>query len=208
MSDTYHLTDDKIILNTLKGKKEFSRYTQEGCILEFMIKNIFKDLTTKEITFSASKIYKERTSKDFSELTGRGVRKLKEHGYIKRVSKGVFKFTGEYSDSRVTPFPKELRDEIIKRDNYTCQLCGITEKQGGILTADHIKPQDENGQPTLENGMCLCTKCENIKSNYKVNDFGLKMYKKYLRVAKRENDLENVNFFEELIQIFEKYKLK
>lgn len=204
MQKTYLLTKDEVILYTEKGEKKFSLYTQKGCILEVMIKNINKDLKTKEITYPAAESYRIRTSKEFAEITGRGVRHLNQSGYIVSVSKGIFKFTGRYTDSRSTPFPKNIRDLIIKRDNYTCQNCGITEKEGGLLTADHIIPQYRNGQPTLENGMCLCTKCENIKSNYSVKTFGLKMYKKFLKISVKQKDTQNEKFFRELIDVFEK----
>ena len=52
--------------------------------------------------------------------------------------------------------------------------------------------------------MCLCTMCENIKSNYKVKTFGLKMFKKFLKISVRQKDTQNEKFFRELIDVFER----
>ena len=62
---------------------------------------------------------------------------------------------------------KELREAIRKRDNYTCQKCGMTEiehriRYGRILTVHHI---DYNKQNCKENNLTTaCVKC-NTSSN-------------------------------------------
>ena len=117
MKETFSITSDKIVLKTLNGRKDFYLNTQLGCILEFMIEHFSETLTTHEITSSAAKKYNQRTSKNFAEMTGRGIRSLKEEGYIKRVAKGKYTFDGNYTNSKSAPFSKDLRDEIIKRDN-------------------------------------------------------------------------------------------
>lgn len=35
---------------------------------------------------------------------------------------------------------REIRYQVLTRDNGTCQLCGVTRKDGAILQVDHIKP--------------------------------------------------------------------
>ena len=64
-------------------------------------------------------------------------------------------------------FNKRLKEEIRKRDNYTCQKCGMTEiehriRYGRILTVHHI---DYNKQNCKENNLTTaCVKC-NTSSN-------------------------------------------
>ena len=204
----YLIKNKKIILKTLSGEKEISTLTQIGCTLEVLINNVDKVMPTGDITKLAAKLYRDRTSKIYKELTGRHVRSLRERGFIAKVKKGHFVFTGEYTNSRRNPFTKKVRDEIIKRDDYTCQMCLKTQEQGADLTADHIKPQDSFGSSTADNGMCLCTKCENIKSNYNVMGFGKKMFEKYLKTAMKEKDKENIVFFEDILRVFKEHGRK
>lgn len=56
--------------------------------------------------------------------------------------------------------------EILKRDNYTCQMCN---EVGGKLQADHIKPYslcEEYEKWDLENGRTLCVKCHKNTPTY------------------------------------------
>lgn len=53
---------------------------------------------------------------------------------------------------------KAWRDEVFKRDDWTCQICGI---RGGYLEADHIKKfSDYPGMRLdVDNGRTLCKNC-------------------------------------------------
>ena len=50
------------------------------------------------------------------------------------------------------------RDNVLKRDDYTCQRC---KKRGGDLHAHHIKPfvQYPDSRLDIDNGLTLCAKC-------------------------------------------------
>lgn len=61
----------------------------------------------------------------------------------------------------------EWRKNVFKRDNYTCQMCGV---RGGKLEADHIKPfaYFPELRTILSNGRTLCKACHNTtKMNHK-----------------------------------------
>ncbi len=55
-------------------------------------------------------------------------------------------------------FQKTIQKLVFKRDNYTCQMCGI---RGGILHVDHIQPFAEyvQGRFNMENCRTLCRSC-------------------------------------------------
>ncbi len=55
-------------------------------------------------------------------------------------------------------FRKTIQKEVLKRDNYTCQLCGT---RGGILHVDHIQSWDKYIELRFEMSNCrtLCQKC-------------------------------------------------
>ena len=53
---------------------------------------------------------------------------------------------------------------ILKRDNYTCQICGLRDKE--VVEADHIKPRSKYPelQQSLDNGWTLCANCHRRKT--------------------------------------------
>lgn len=58
-----------------------------------------------------------------------------------------------------------LRDEIAKRDNYTCQICGKYMPDGVGLHIDHIIPIKKGGKSVPSNLQVLCSKCNGKKSS-------------------------------------------
>ena len=58
-----------------------------------------------------------------------------------------------------------LRYEVMKRDNFTCRLCGLSKKDGVSLHVDHIKPVSKGGKTTLDNLQTLCERCNYGKSD-------------------------------------------
>lgn len=68
-----------------------------------------------------------------------------------------------------TEFPKFVRDEILKRDNYKCQICGGTRR----LQAHHIYPGSTHPMLSndVNNGITLCKKCH--KKVHKLPGCGL-----------------------------------
>ncbi len=67
--------------------------------------------------------------------------------------------------SKMTP---ELREFIMKRDNYTCQICGNSKyrEPNLLLEVDHIHPVSAGGTTTFDNLWTLCWKCNRSKSNH------------------------------------------
>lgn len=62
-------------------------------------------------------------------------------------------------------FQGKTRDYILKRDNYTCQICGEYIPDGVGLDIDHIIEYEEGGTTTINNGQTLCHAC-NIKKHH------------------------------------------
>jgi len=52
-----------------------------------------------------------------------------------------------------------LRFEILKRDDYRCQICGDTAKEGAKLEVDHIHPVSKGGSNNPDNLQVLCRDC-------------------------------------------------
>lgn len=71
--------------------------------------------------------------------------------------------------------------EVFERDNYTCQICGISrdfldslcEGLGDylLLEADHIKSVSQGGTgKDIDNLQCLCWRCNRKKGGMRTND--------------------------------------
>ena len=70
---------------------------------------------------------------------------------------------------RVTP---KMKVRVLERDNYTCQMCGKTVKDGVKLEVDHIHPFSKGGSDDISNLRTLCQECNRgkydmILPNYK-----------------------------------------
>jgi len=84
---------------------------------------------------------------------------------------------------------KKIREQIRKRDNYTCQNCGMTEEEhliviGTNLPIHHI---DYTKQNCKENNLItLCNSC-NVRANYN-RDYWKKLYTYKITLLKELNN--------------------
>lgn len=60
---------------------------------------------------------------------------------------------------------RELRERVMKRDNYTCRLCGKYMPDEVGLQVDHILPISKGGKTVMSNLQVLCSKCNGSKYN-------------------------------------------
>lgn len=58
-----------------------------------------------------------------------------------------------------------LRFDILKRDNYRCQICGASSVHGTTLEIDHIVARSKGGTNFEWNLWTLCKDCNSGKSN-------------------------------------------
>lgn len=66
---------------------------------------------------------------------------------------------------RVGIRPKD-RVVVLVRDQYTCQMCGVSRADGAVLEIDHIHPVSKGGTNTLSNLQVLCRECNAGKSDH------------------------------------------
>ena len=68
---------------------------------------------------------------------------------------------GGLAQKKYKKFYQKLKDKIRKRDNFTCQCCGKTEKElGYVLSIHHI---DFNKENSSENNLnALCKRCNSL----------------------------------------------
>ena len=56
------------------------------------------------------------------------------------------------------------RVRTLRRDNYRCVACGVVDKTGRSLDADHILPLERGGSNDLGNMQTLCKSCHGLKT--------------------------------------------
>ena len=64
---------------------------------------------------------------------------------------------------RVT-IPAQLRFRVLQRDNFRCQYCGVSAREGAMLQVDHVVPYSEGGETTEGNLITACEQCNLGKS--------------------------------------------
>ena len=67
------------------------------------------------------------------------------------------------------------RKNILKRDNHTCQYCGIRSVP---MTIDHVIPRHRGGEDSWYNLVAACVSCNTRKGNQKPNEVQMALIKK------------------------------
>ena len=62
---------------------------------------------------------------------------------------------------------KWARQQVRMRDDYTCQICGLKDKE--VIEVDHInpikKPKKYGFADDINNMQCICPNCHRRKTN-------------------------------------------
>lgn len=64
---------------------------------------------------------------------------------------------------------RELRNEVLRRDNFICQYCGKSAK-----SVDHILPKARGGEHTEDNLVAACVLCNNKKGDRTPEEAGMR----------------------------------
>jgi 5-methylcytosine-specific restriction endonuclease McrA len=76
---------------------------------------------------------------------------------------------------RPRPQVKLTKREIFRRDNHTCQYCGL---QSPHLTIDHVVPRHQGGEHRWENLVSACLRCNLKKGGQTPARAGLQLLRK------------------------------
>lgn len=82
------------------------------------------------------------------------------HRDIQKIRASQEQFRRERERQMLTP---GLRYDIMKRDNFTCQIYGRTQADGVKLEVDHKKPIAKGSKTEPKNLWTLCQECNRGK---------------------------------------------
>lgn len=177
---------------------------QAKLIMEYFFKNPNREIAHPEIVDWVVEEYKKRTGGVFRD-PDRAIRKLSQEGQLIKIKKGVYKYDPNFvQDNKLKDFTPKQKEEIFKRDDYKCVVCGRGRKDGVEIHADHIKPRDFGGESTIENGQTLCAQHNIQKKNLKQTETGKKMFIRLYELAKTQNNQELLKFCSEILEVYEK----
>lgn len=136
----------------------------------------------------------------------RQIRKFHQEGKLIKVKKGIYRYEPDYIKKvELFDFPSDMKEEILKRDNYQCVVCRRGVKEGVEICADHIKPKDKGGTNTVENGQTLCMEHNLMKKNYSQTEAGKKYFIKMYRQAVTNKDKRIINFCKCVFKCYNKH---
>lgn len=180
---------------------------QEDLIIEFFKKNPNRNIKHPEVVDWVVATYKKRTGNVFRD-PDRAVRKLSQSGFLIKIATGVYKYDPQKVQNReLQDFTTAQKKLILKRDGYKCAQCGMGKREGAVLHIDHVIPKDWGGEATIGNAQILCSRCNFLKKNLKQTESGKKMFVRIYELAKKENNKEILYFCEDLLKVYEKYKV-
>lgn len=172
--------------------------------MDFFKKNPNRNISHPEIVDYVTAEYLKITGTVFRD-PDRGIRKLHQQGYLKKINKGVYRYDpDDINERHLEDFTPKMKKAIFERDNYRCVICGRNKKEGFEIHIDHIKPKDFGGKATIENGQTLCSQHNFLKKNFKQTETGKKYFIRLYQLAKKENNNELMDFCAEILRVFEK----
>jgi hypothetical protein len=139
-------------------------------IREFLIANVGKTLTTKQISEVSGIIAHARRVRELRDDEGMQIWTDKDRHDLKPGEYLLESLECKVPEKGISP---KLRIQVLERDGYTCQLCGATAGDPSTynpnrkvrLHVDHIVPNSQQGEPKLENLRTLCSDCNQGRSN-------------------------------------------
>ncbi len=149
-------TDINIINRLNLSKKKFSN------IQEKIVSKILNDKSFYEINVYLKVYYRSPQGK--VNISKEGKINSKELLELYKEWKNTKKYSINAKIER-SIMNDSIRYNVLKRDNYTCQICGATSKDGAKLHVDHIIPISKGGKTVMSNLQTLCERCNLGKSN-------------------------------------------
>lgn len=149
-----------------------------------------------------------KTHKDPPRDIWRAIRHLYEVGTLQKISKGIYLYEPELVNKKeLEDFSTDIKEQIFKRDDYRCVICGRGLDSGFEIHADHINPKSKFGDASLENGQTLCSMHNFRKKNYGQTETGKKFFIRLLDLAKKLKDQDTIEFCKAILETYDEYQI-
>lgn len=133
---------------------------------------------------------------------------MAQAGFLIKIDTGIYRYEPENINfRRLQDFTQKQKNEILKRDNYKCVICGKGKIDGVKLHVDHIKPKDFGGEAIIENGQTLCSQHNFIKRNFNQTETGKKMFIRLYELAIKEKNQELIDFCSKILETYELFDI-
>lgn len=185
--EEHNASFDLVIKQASENKQKWKEYTDKlfsldiantkinnntrlpNYIYEKVERKIINDIKLEKPVFDPTvRVVKTYTSpagrntyEDSKDYTLEDINKHREYLDEKDKKERAYKESVEYQRSLMTP---SLRYDILKRDDFRCQICGHSQEDGVKLHVDHILPIAKGGETKEENLRALCSNCNIGKS--------------------------------------------
>ena len=186
-------------------KKATSKISQMDIVKEYFKKRPNKDIETPKIVDWVVKEFNKRTGEIFRD-PDRAIRSLYQRGFLIKVDKGIYRYDpNRAKNKKQEDFTAAQKQEILKKDNYKCVVCGKGKKDGVELHIDHIIPKDKGGKATIENGQTLCSQHNFLKKNLNQTETAKKMFIHLYELTKIKGEKTLNKFSADILKVFEKH---
>ena len=183
------------------------KITQTELVMEYFMTHPNRDIEHPEVVDWLTKEYQERTGGTFRD-PDRAIRKLAQAGKLIKIRKGVYKYDPDLiTNPELGDFTPAQREQIFKRDNYRCVMCGKGRHDGIEIQADHIQPKDLDGKAIIENAQTLCATHNFRKKNLKQTETGKKMFIHLYELSEFVGDHEMRDFCRNILEVFEEHNI-
>ena len=173
-------------------------------VLEYFMMHPNKDLKHGPVVDWVEKEY-IKLGRTKPRDTWRAIRKLSQENKLIKVSKGIYKYDPSHAQEvELFDFPPEIKEEIFRRDDYKCVVCGRGREDGVEICADHKRPKHLGGSNTLDNGQTLCAEHNLLKKNYTQTEAGKRYFIKIYETAVAIGDKRMVKFCKEIFNVYDK----
>jgi len=178
--------------------------TQREIVMEYFTSHPLREIKHPEVVDWVTEEYLKRTGGRFRD-PDRQIRSLHQSGFLIKVTKGVYKYDPDAVEAReLEEFSPRQKQAVLKRDGYRCVICGARKAEGAELHVDHIKPRDQGGKATVQNGQTLCGMHNYRKRNLGQTEMAKKMFIRLYAKAKSDGDEKIMRLCEGILEIYER----
>jgi predicted restriction endonuclease len=186
-------------------KTDDTATSQSNLIMEFFKENPNRNISHPEVVDWATTEWSARTGGKVFRDPDRAIRKLAQSGILIKIAKGIYRYEPDSVNKKeLEEFTDAQKRKIMKRDNYRCVVCGRGRENGVELQVDHIKPKDQGGKATIENGETLCAQHNFQKKNYKQTESGKRYFIRLYEAARTCGDKQLQDFCRQVLEVYEK----